>query len=460
MTTPSKYRRGSSQSRLTDPSIPKLNLKYNPFPDSPSVSITSPEPRLNGGLFNDQVRTATVNEFQKKFIDIDFDDPQHLQLGFLWSLSAGESKGFGKTALLAYYLRKINKNYGAGLLSGQKLAAIYAKPTTETKNFKNLAAFICDSLLQKDPITQATILTDAVRTIRFTLIEEGNVPSTLFPPNLPSFDKEEDFELLTKTSWVEHEWSFARLDIKMNDYLIGFGLREDVAEALSKYHERSGFIISDLMSKRPTEFLFNDTVSFLQAAGFNGLYIFIDDLAESVNAMPEKGRDAFASDVRHWFIDGPDSKAARERFFSSIMVFHPDLDRSLAGSWRKARLHQIASFNIDESPGNNVVLNPLDKEDTIKLLETYIKPAIDSDKLVKENPLHPLTDKTAEVLMGGTSINPGALLKKAYELIDQARRDGEEGPLLEKYVKDFVKRRAGSEKQFDDSESYIDIEFG
>lgn len=460
MITPNKYRRGSSETRLVDPSIPKLHLKYNPFPDSPSVSVTNEDKRLNGGLFNPRVRSTTVKEFQEKFIDIDFNYSQHLHLGFLWSVTAGESKGFGKTALLAYYLRQINKNYGADLLSKQKVAAVYTKPTTETNTFKKLAALICDSLLQQDPNTQATVLTDAIRTIRFTIIDEGNIPTTLFPITLPNFDKEEDFELLTNPNWVEHEWRLARLDKKMYDYLIGYGLREDIAEALSVYNEKDRFKISDLMAKRPSEFLFNDAVSFLRAAGFNGLYIFIDDLAQSINAMSEKSRDAFANDVRHWFIDGPDSKAARERFFTSVMIFHPDLDRSLAGSWRRARLHQIASFNIDLSPGNNVILNSLDKENTIELLKAYTQPAIDNDLLRQENPLHPLNEKIAEILMGGRPINPGALLKKAYELIEQAKRDDLAGTLSEDYVRSFVNNRSKPEIPDDDSESYIDIEFG
>jgi hypothetical protein len=121
-------------------------------------------------------------------------------------------------------------------------------------------------------------------------------------------------------------------------------------------------------------------------------------------------------------------------------------------------LDQIAHFDSRRSPGNNVELGLLDREDTIELLKTYTKPAIVDDELKAKNPLHPLTLETAQILMANRKISPGKLLEDAYKLIEKAKRDGEAGPLSANYVQAFVQSRIEPETRQDDSqEDFLDM---
>lgn len=462
MTIPSRFRDDESESSPIDSSIPKLGLKRNPFPISPVVVINSENEVSNGGLFNPKVRANAVKAFEEQFIDIDFSDPQHLKLGYLWSIPVGrESRGFGKTAMLAYYLRKINKNYGMDLPRSQKVAAIYEEPTQDTNSFKKLAAILCGSLLRRDPITKSAILTDIIRTIRFKIIQrEKQPPKRLLDYlEIPSFQTEADFEILTNPTWVG-KWKAVDFHKVMKAYLIvEAGLGEQEAELLAVYDDRSTFAISRWMAREPVKFLFNDTVKLLSAAGFRGLYIFIDDLYDGINGLSKRGRDQFANDVRDYFISGTQSEAANKAFFTAIMTFHPGLQNLLLDSWHEpSRLDQIAHFDSRRSPGNNVELGLLDREDTIELLKAYTEYAIADDEIKAHNPLHPLTSVTAQILMANRKISPGKLLEDAYKLIEKAKRDGEAGPLSENYVQAFVENRIEPEiRQDDTQEDFLDM---
>lgn len=442
-----------------DTSIPKLSLKRNPFPGSPVVVIMNDDEISNGGLFNPNVRADAVKAFEEQFIDIDFGDPQHLKLGFLWSVPVGrESKGFGKTAMLAYYLRKINKSYGQDLPRQQKVAAIYDEPINTTNNFKKLANGLCQYLLRPDPITKSAILPDIIRTIRFKLLKEER-PNTLFPINLPSLKTEADFEKLTDPVWVEREWKLAGFHTVMKGYLVGnkVGLEEEVAELLSGYDDRTIVTISRWMTRDPIKFLFNDVVKLLQVAGFKGLYVFIDDLYKGINGLSKRGRDQFANDIRDYFISGTQSEAAGKGFFTAILTFHPGLQNLLLDSWHEVGLDRIAHFDSRRSPGNNVELGLLSREDTIELLKAYTEPAIIDDELKNQNPLHPLTRQTAQILMANRKVSPRELLEDANKLIEKAESDGEVGPLSESYVKAFVESRVGAEIKPDEEEGFLDM---
>jgi len=283
MSTPSRFRTDDPLSSTKDTSVPKLALKRNPFPSSAVVVIDTDNEISNGSLFSPSVRKDAVTTFEEQFIDIDFSDSQHLKLGYLWSVPVGrDSKGFGKTAMLAFYLRKINKNYGEDLPRHQKAAAIYSEPGTDITNFKKLAALLCQALLRRDPITQSAILTDAIRTIRYKVIQLEKTPRTLFPIDLPTFETEEDFERLTDPAFVK-QWKFADFHTAMKGYLIVEAeLGEDIAELLSIYDDKSTYQISRWMAKNPINFLFNDTVKLLQAADFKGLYVFIGSILKVV----------------------------------------------------------------------------------------------------------------------------------------------------------------------------------
>lgn len=80
------------------------------------------------------------------------------------------------------------------------------------------------------------------------------------------------------------------------------------------------------------------------------------------------------------------------------------------------------------------------------------------DELKAQNPLHPLTNETAQIFMANRKISPGKLLEDAYKLIEKAKRDNEAGPLSETYVQDFVENRIEPEIWQDDTqEDFLDM---
>jgi len=249
----------------------------------------------------------------------------------------------------------------------------------------------------------------------------------------------------------------------VRDYLLGQGgLDEDLAEILADYHEKALPQIARWIKRHPTNFLFNDTVSLLKLAGFNGAYLFIDDLYRAISNVTQKARDTFADEIRSWLFDSPNSKAAQEGFYTAVMTFHPDLERTLIDSWKRSDLRRMANFNIDRAPSNNVELKLLDKSETLKLLRTYTEPAISEHQLKQENPLHPLTEETA-LILALPPIKPGELLSDAYELIEYAKRRKIKGELSKGLVEKFMEetRRVPSSNIGKDTiESFIDADFG
>ena len=202
MTTPLKYRFDDISPDKDSKAIPSLSLSYNPFPKAPTVSITAKDELMNGTRFNDKIRADSIQEFEEKFIKSQTSQP--VRLGFLWSARVQSSKGFGKTALLAHFLRKINYNYGSDLLGDQKVAAFYVQPEPSVNNLKKLSESICLSLIRNDSIIGSAILTDIMRTIRYRVIATEQFTPTMFSKSL-SFETVEDFELLTSPTWVDGE---------------------------------------------------------------------------------------------------------------------------------------------------------------------------------------------------------------------------------------------------------------
>jgi hypothetical protein len=440
--------------------IPELSLSYNPFPRNPTVSITSSDELMNGARFNPDIRADTVQEFQDKFID--FHNKQRVRLGFLWSARVESSKGFGKTALLAHFLRRINLGYGENLPGKPKVVALYVKPESSAGSFKKLAVAICSSLIRQDPVTESTIITDIMRTIRYRVITTESFPTTLFSEKL-EFETLEDFERLTSPTWVKGEAHLSGIRTGVRDYLLGpGGLDEDLAEILADYEEKFIREISRWINRDPVNFLFNDAVTLFKLAGFSGAYLFIDDLYQAISNLSQKARDTFADELRNWLFDGPNSKTARDSFFTVVMTFHPDLERTLADSWKRSDLRRMANFDIDRSPSNNVELRLLDKDDTLKLLRTYTEPAISDDQLKQQNGLHPLTEETA-LILATPPIKPGELLGDAHELIQQAKVKGIKGTFSKSFVEEFIRetrRSAPSPSSKEMLESLIDADFG
>ena len=88
----------------------KFNLKENPFPSEPNVNIDAADNRINGNIFEMEIREKEYEQIENNFLKVPQSDPGHLRMGFIMDTSY-VGRGNGKSAFLINLHRKINNEF-------------------------------------------------------------------------------------------------------------------------------------------------------------------------------------------------------------------------------------------------------------------------------------------------------------------------------------------------------------
>ena len=90
----------------------KLGLQDLPFATEPLIDPNSIDPRRNGAIFAASSVQAEIEKFERLLIrPSDFGN--RVKLASLWAKGqAYQGRGMGKTALLRYFQRRINPDWG------------------------------------------------------------------------------------------------------------------------------------------------------------------------------------------------------------------------------------------------------------------------------------------------------------------------------------------------------------
>ena len=111
-------------SRPTTSPYEKLGLRDLPFATVPLIDPNSGDPRRNGEIFATSPVQAEIEKFERLLIrPSDFGN--RVKLASLWAKGqAYQGRGMGKTALLRYFQRRINPDWGYDEFNGQFSAVV------------------------------------------------------------------------------------------------------------------------------------------------------------------------------------------------------------------------------------------------------------------------------------------------------------------------------------------------
>src|SRR5215213_10255819 len=132
----------------------KFNLTENPFPSEPVVNKDSQDRRINGDIFEAEIRRKEYDQIVANFLTQPQSNPNHLRLGYIIDTSY-IGRGNGKSAFLVNLQQDINREYCLDI-SGEanKCFAVYVTPEPggRTKTFLSLVDLLFEAILRSNVI--------------------------------------------------------------------------------------------------------------------------------------------------------------------------------------------------------------------------------------------------------------------------------------------------------------------
>ena len=334
---------------LTSP-YEKLGLKDLPFATEPMIDPNSIDPRRNGEIFAASSVQAEIEKFERLLIrPSDFGN--RVKLASLWAKGQDfQGRGMGKTALLRYFQRRINPDWGYKEFGGQFSAVVVyvAFPDQVDRRWMEQLAWaalvdVCENgvliasraSLRRDEMTDDEV--DAI--VNFdgdtrleNLLDDAILEATGITPNV-----------------IDHNVERRLLSAGVTRAAAQSLARGDFAEFLSS-HRRDGNLRPYYIS-RDTKGLdyacnlfFNDIVRYLRAAGFAGGYLFINDIENLADKMTRRFQIEFAKELAICTVR-PGYANSAYGFFSCVLTTHDSVIRRLSAAWDEAGLSSFARLD-------------------------------------------------------------------------------------------------------------------
>ena len=404
-----------------------LGLRDLPFPSTAIANPYSTDSRLNGTIYTEAPVRNEIERFEQLLIRPD-DFHNRVQLAYLWAKGDQQSsRGMGKTALLRYFQRRINKDWGATEFKGQQLSAavIYVSfPSQVDRRYMEQLAW--SALVD---ICKNNVLEASRAKLRYNELTSEQREAVLTNPG----GSQSASNLLDDSILLSNGIQPGDTDAEIARRLQQEGVRPAVATALAmgKFEDHLRSLRRDenlepFYVPRDTKsldysrsLLFNDMVYYLRAAGFAGGYLFIDDIENLVEQMSRRHRIAFARDFRSCTV-GVGYANTAYKFFSSVLTTHQNIAGGLAQAWIEAGLASTAHLS-PESP-NSVEL-PLPSSDQARAivvahLDHY---RIDQGEI---GTIKPFTEDGLNTLLENRRTMPRELLSTAANVVSNAAREG------------------------------------
>ena len=256
----------------------------------------------------------------------------------------------GKTALLRYFQRRINRDWGYEEFNGQFSAAVVyvAFPDRVDRRWMDQLAWaalvdVCENGVLE--VSRAALRRDAMT--------EDEVDAVL------NVDGESRLEnLLNDGILADRGLKPDVIDTNIERQLLGEGVTSAAARALTK-----GSFVEYLKSLRrfgelrpyytqndlrglavARNLFFNDIVRYLRAAGFAGGYLFIDDIENLTDRMTPRFQIDFAKDFGICTVR-PGYANSAYGFFSCVLTTHDSVIRRLGAAWDEAGLSSFARLD-------------------------------------------------------------------------------------------------------------------
>ena len=414
--------RGSQQ---TQSPYERLGLRDLPFPATAVADPYNTDPRRNGAIYAEEPVRASIERFERLLIRPN-DFQNRVRLAYLWSRGDQETgRGMGKTALLRYFRQRINQDWGQTEFNGQFSALVVYVSFPSQVDRRYMEQLALSALVD---ICRSRVLEASRASLRLGQLTDEQCEQVVTNPNGSS-----DYgNLLNDEILSAKGVDAAHLNEQVANKLVEEGIQGASATALAAgtYEEylrsfRRDYSLEPLYVPHDTKlldyargFLFNDMVLYFRAAGFQGGYLFIDDIENLVDQMARRHRLEFAKEFALCTVR-PGYANTTHNFFSCVITTHQQASVSLSAAWGEAGLAGIA--RLDPNDPNSVEL-PLPSTDQareiiIAHMDYY---RTDPDK---KGSIEPFREDGMSALLKNRQ-HPRILLTAAATVVSRAAQDG------------------------------------
>ena len=327
-----------------------LGMSDLPFSVVPVIDPHSNDPRRNGEIFATSSVQTEIEKFERLLIrPSDFGG--RVKLASLWAKgSAYQGRGMGKTALLRYFQRRINPDWGYEEFNGEFSALVVYVAFPDQVDRRWMEQLAWSALVD---VCENGVLDASRAALRRDQMSDGEIDAVINDGGDTNFANLLDDAILEATGLKSGD-----IDAKIERLLLDEGVTAAAAQALARgrFQEllqgfRRDGNLRPYYIPRDTKGLdyacnlfFNDIVRYLRAAGFAGGYLFIDDIENLVDKMSRRFQIEFAKELGICTVR-PGYANSAYGFFSCVLTTHDSVIRRLSGAWYEAGLSSFARLD-------------------------------------------------------------------------------------------------------------------
>lgn len=400
----------------------KFGLIENPFPSEPVVNQDSTDRRINGEIYEMEIRRKEYEQIEENFLKQSQADPNHLRLGFIIDTSY-IGRGNGKSAFLINLQTDINAQYCWDISEGENkcfAAFVTPEPGGRTKTFTSFIDLAFESILRSGVVDSslAILLVQAIG------------------EHYPQVGLDEDEEVLLKNVFSAGWYSDNEIDLRRiydviyaNEFLQDlppdfplFTGRRTLLRELVTGIDFKTYYDSLKRGKDRLEFVFTQLIRLFQAAGFNGGYLLVDDFERVPTFQSNRQKKDFALELRSCLFDGLYLNA-RLGFYNILLVLHAGVPRMLAEAWQESGMENRCPIQPAVESRHIIPFEKLSRDHASLLLQTYLTAYRISG--INGDPLRPFTDAAVGVIGESAEYNAAKILKTSYDLLERAAAESD-----------------------------------
>lgn len=398
----------------------RFYLSDNPFPAEPAINKEAADKRINGSIYESEIRSIEFNKIRSRFLVQPQSNANHLRLGYIIDTSY-VGRGNGKSAFLVNLQQKINKDYCLDISEGiNKCFAVYVTPEIggRTKTFSSFVDVIFGHLLKTEiiAVALATLRLEALLKIDINyqeLIKDLDDTALVNTLNDESWYKEHkiDINILSKTIFENEYLNSIPADFPLcvgNNYIFPLLVTQSDFENYYKNNLKK--------SQDKMEFLFSHLVLVFLAAGFNGSYILVDNFEQIAIPQSAKQKIDFAFELRACLYDG-NYISSRLGFYNFFLTFHVGVQRLISEAWGASGMETRSPISSPTISNNMIQFEKLSGEHVALMLKKYL-----NEYRLKErniDPLYPFKMDAINLIGQMSEFNASNILRTAYGLLEK-----------------------------------------
>ena len=394
----------------------RFSLQENPFPPEPTINKDSQDRRINGDIYENEIRKLEFEQIQKSFLRQSLSMPNHLRLGYIVDTSY-IGRGNGKSAFLVNLQNKINNDFCLDISGGiNKSFAIYVQPEPggRTKSFMSFLDALFSAIIRADMVNIV------LASLRLTAI------NTLYPAKKFQLTDEELVQNLLSENWFEKEGLDLRkleelicqnktLQDLPSDFPIFRGRRSLIVPFISQRDFELYYSTELKKGKDKIDFIFTHLVRLFQSASFNGAFILVDDFERIPDWQSARQKKDFALELRTALFDGM-SLNAKLGFYNFILVLHAGVQGLIINAWAESGMENRSPISPSTTSNHLIRFEKLNREHAILMVKKYLSEYRLAGS--KVDPLYPFTGDAIEQIGELSEYNAAKILKMAYDLVE------------------------------------------